>query len=127
MVKSLMPRKVKLTREEVREQLVSRLELYDRRMIEVMDYVTNNDINGIGSNAEFLTEIDFPYYNLAQVMHQKQSFRAKNFAAVCERFNVDPRFLFMKDHLTMFVQDREITAIQQLRAAVNRIEMEAKK
>ena len=105
------------------------LELYNLRILTVLNFVVINNINGIKSTAKFLLSINYPSdRNIYKILRGEQGFRIEHIEALRSAYNVDMNYLFDKDHTEMFLQNgKKVTPFHRLLEVVHMIGLEINK
>jgi len=94
----------------------------DQRILNVMDFVVKNRIQGVKSEKDFLISIDYSMGYAVNVKKGQQSFRCKHAAKIVEVYGVDANYLLKKSHLKMFPDENVLTPIDSLKSAVTTIQ-----
>lgn len=102
------------------------LPFYDQRMIELLDYVVKERVQGLRSRSQALQAIGFVHTNFSQLMRGKQSFKPEHFVKAVELFGVDANFFFNTRHTKMFPQGKQKSVIEELNEVVARVKNELK-
>lgn len=98
--------------------------LADERVLEVMNYVLSNAINGVTMKTQFLRSIKYGNTsNLQAVIKGTQSFKNEHLEALCAIYKVDANFLFVKKYNNMFLQESKGTPMDRLKIAVKEVEL----
>lgn len=102
-----------------------KLAFQDQRMLDVMKFVIDNEINGVDTQTKFLHSIGYMNANnISLVRKGSQSFTREHFSKACEVYKVDGNFFLDKKHTVMFKENRNVSAMAQLKEAVARVGVE---
>ena len=106
----------------------SLMEIYNERMLNVMEFIVTNKINNVSSNTEFLNSINYPNENnIGKIRKGTQGFRQEHMLIVQKIYNVDMNFIFNKDFTEMFLKSGNVSAYHRLLEAVHMIGLEINK
>lgn len=95
----------------------------DQRVLNVMDYVVKNEVNGITTERDFLLSIGYKsVVNVNIVRAGGQSFTIKHLVKACEVYKVDANYFLNKAHIKMMQVNGQINPLANLKQAVRMIE-----
>lgn len=98
--------------------------LADKRILEVMDFVVANKIQGIPNETTFLKSIGYNHpKNIALIKTQVQSFQVEHLQNVCTIFSVKADFLLNDACNTMFTDLDKTTPLHRLKVAVKELDI----
>ena len=102
------------------------MEIYNERMLTIIDFIVNNNINGVSSTAEFLCTINYPNVeNIYKIKKGLQGFRAEHMLAAHEIYNIDMNYIFNKAHVEMFLQkENKVSTYHRLLEVVHMVGLE---
>ena len=87
------------------------MKIYNERMLTILDFIVNNNINSIGSSAEFLISINYPHKdNIHKIRKGIQGFKQEHMLAVHIVYKVDMNYIYNKNYKEMFLQDKRIVS-----------------
>lgn len=99
----------------------------DQRVLDVMEFVVKNKINGIEDDKTFLLSIEYDNPNNITLIKQgTQSFRIKHLQNVCKVYNIDGTFLLNRNYKKMQSTTGKINVLQNLKEAVKMVEQHLK-
>jgi hypothetical protein len=101
-----------------------KLFITDQRMLELMEWAINTGV--VQHQSEWCDKIAFGRTNLRAVKIGEQSFTKEHILRACELTGVTPNWFFGMDGNKFGGKQKELTAIQQLKVAVNLVEQELK-
>lgn len=99
----------------------SKLPIYDRRMLELMEYIMATPKYKVATQGEFLASIGYvAKNNVKYIKDGSVSFRMKYFLTAINKYGLNPGFFFQAD-APMF-QKGKVSPIDNLKDAVRVIE-----
>ena len=115
-------------KQKVIKEVKKELCIYNNRMLNVLNFIVNNNIKDINSTAEFLRSINYPNENnVYKIKKGTQGFRAEHFLAVQKVYNVDMNYIFNKDHKEMFLKADNVSTYHRLLEVVHMVGLEINK
>ena len=119
----------KIIKQEFNKKEYKKLEIYNERMIAVLEFIVNNDKYSIKSASEFLQSINYPnQYNLYKIKKGLQGFRLEHFEKAKQVHNIDMNYFFDIEHTEMFLRDsKNVSTYHRLLEVVHMIGLEINK
>lgn len=98
--------------------------LADKRVLEVMDFIIANRIQGVNNETTFLLTINYNSpKNLKLIRDEVQSFQLEHLQNLCTMFSVNADFLLNSTCNTMFTELDKTTPLHRLKVAVKELDI----
>jgi hypothetical protein len=96
------------------------IKFYDKRMLQLMEYIITSRTNDITTKTAFLLSIGFnSTANMAQIKSGAQSFRIEHFVTACKKYNINANWFLDADCKVMNREGKKTSTIDVLRQAVS--------